>query len=194
MNIFPLSFGRKIPINQCQILDKQQNKYIEATVYEYDCKELHDVFEVSSLDATWTFKDLLTTSMHTKFMNNLIGRDNGAEHFYCIKDKKGEMLGLCQAQETENSIDVRLLVSKPDKKHKYIGQSMLSTLGEIVLKTGKEKLGAKTVLTDVRDFYEKKCGFKRCPKDSKKFGQDYEITREDIPKLIKETKRKTLIS
>lgn len=191
MKIFPVTFGRKIPISQYKVLDKEQNRFIDATVYEYDCKDLYDVYEVSSLDESWTFKELIKTAMHTKFMNNLIGRDDGGKHFYCIQNTKNEMLGLCQTQETENSISVKLLVSDPQKGHKYIGQSMLSALGEIVLKTGKEKLSAKTVLVDVIDFYEKKCGFSRCPKDPKKIGEDYEIKQEDIPELIEKTKNKT---
>ena len=60
MKIFSLNninFCKKIPINSCKVIDKKDGKHKEATVYEYDCKDLFDIYEVSKLGSNFSFKD-----------------------------------------------------------------------------------------------------------------------------------------
>jgi len=99
MSISSISFGAKIPVAKCQVLDKRENKFINATVYEYDCKDLEDIFEVGDLDESWEFQDLYTSSMHKKYIYQRDGRGDTGLSFYCLKNSDDEMLGVCQTEE-----------------------------------------------------------------------------------------------
>jgi hypothetical protein len=48
MFIYPVSFGKKIPVAKCHIIDNQKKKAVPATVYEYDCKNADDVEDLKS--------------------------------------------------------------------------------------------------------------------------------------------------
>ena len=53
MKIFSLNsinFGKKIPIKECKIIDKKQNKATSATIYEHDCTDLFDAYEIKNAD------------------------------------------------------------------------------------------------------------------------------------------------
>jgi len=38
-----ISFGKKIPLSQCQIQNKETGNFEKATVYELDCKDKNDI-------------------------------------------------------------------------------------------------------------------------------------------------------
>lgn len=193
MNINSLSFGKKIPINQVRVLDKQQNKFVDATFYEYDCMDLYDIADVSKLDKTWSFGSVFSSAMHLKYMWNFMQRGEQHLHYYCLKNEKDETIGLCATEEKEDDITVKFLESKPDASFKYCGQTMLSSLAEKILKTRMDKLKIQGALMDVLDFYKNVCGFKPMVSSSKGHlpAASFEMSNEELPAFIKRTKDKT---
>ena len=73
MNISPVSFGKKIPISNCKVVDKKENKLINATLYEYDCKDLGDYYDVKDLKGRWNFKDMIAEEIYIKFFKSMAG-------------------------------------------------------------------------------------------------------------------------
>lgn len=190
MNINPLSFGRKIPINQIRVLDKEQNKFAEATFYEYDCKDLQDVAEVCSLNDYWSFASIVSEGMHKQYLCNFVNMPNSKLHYYCVKNDRNEIIGLCATEENNDGITVKFLESQPFSKFKYVGQSMLSSLAQMVLASGKDKLEIKGALSDVRDFYEKKCGFRPSKSERENLKSRFEMNRSEMPEFINRIKNK----
>ena len=190
MNINPLSFGRKIPINQIRVFDKEQNKFVAATFYEYDCKDLQDVAEVYNLNDYWSFASIISEGIHKQYLCNFVNMPNSNFHYYCVKDDKNEIIGLCATEENDDDITVKFLESQPFSKFKYVGQSMLSSLAQMVLTSGKEKLEIKGALSDVRDFYEKKCGFKPVKTERENLKSRFEMNRSEMPEFINRIKNK----
>ena len=190
MNINPLSFGRKIPINQIRVLDKQQNTFVDATFYEYDCKDLQDVQDVYELSDEWSFSHILADGMHKEYVCNFVNMPNSKFHYYCVKNDNNETLGLCATQENEKEIAVEFIESKPFSKLKYVGQSMLASLAQKALLTEKEKLKIKGSLSDVKSFYEKICGFKPIESQNQLFTSSFEMDKEEFAPFIARTKSK----
>ena len=116
MKIFSLksiNFGKKIPIKTCKILDKKQGNLVDATIYEHDCKDLSDAYEVHKLDKFFAFKELFVSGMHRKFLNQKIGLET-QEHYYSLQNSNGEILGCCRTLENK---DINLNISLNAKKY-----------------------------------------------------------------------------
>lgn len=180
MNISPISFGKKIPISKCQVIDKQEKKLINATLYEYDCKDLFDFYDVSQLDDSWKFKDAIASVMHLQYMQTRIGVRNKDMKFYCIKNNNDETLGLCQTDEKANNIDVKIITTNRNNKYKYVGQVLLAQLAQKITQTGGGTLKIKRPLAEVRDYYEKVCGFRKKDVENSFFGAEYELKGEEL--------------
>ena len=192
MNISPINFCRKIPINQIKVVDKKLEKPISATVFEYDCDDLEDIYEVGDLDMSWSFGEMIASNMHRQFLKNKIMQKDESLHYYCAKDGLNRMLGLCQTVENDDSIDVKLIVTNPSRRYKYVGQAILATLGQKALNEDVKRLNIKAALSDVYGFYEDACGFERdLSRGTDVFGRDYKMESENIPAFIQRTKNKT---
>ena len=61
-----ISFGKKIPIAQCQIYDNQQQKFVKAVISEFDCKDKSDITEIKSLGPNWQYKETISSNMGIK--------------------------------------------------------------------------------------------------------------------------------
>ena len=57
-----MAFSAKIPIAKCNIYDKQNHDFTQATMYEYDCKDIEDVifFEQLEKKSKWQFADIFS--------------------------------------------------------------------------------------------------------------------------------------
>lgn len=183
MKISCISFGKKIPITQCKVFDKDAKTFVEATFYEYDCKDLFDVYDVEELEGNWSFKNLIKAGMQNKYLNQIIGKKDST-HYYCTKDKNGRTIGICKTNETNDAIEVKLITNGCSDKYKYVGQTMLTSLAQIALISQKEKLIIKRALADAKDFYGKICGFHCTTKGQNIFGYDYELKKEELPTFI----------
>ena len=178
-----ISFKRKIPIAQCKIFDNEQNKFVGATVHEYDCKTMSDICEVQKLGAGWQFTNSIIYNMQVKNRCVYTGHPNNSR-FFNIEKENGEIVGLALCEEKENSLNVNFIETKQNKKQKFAGQTLLAIIANYALDIGKCKLIIKNALKDSYSFYKSICGFKKGE------GNDLEMKRKDIKKFTQQTEER----
>lgn len=185
MNTISLSFGKKIPISQCQIKNTETRKFVPATFYELDCHDESDMDELKDLKGKWHFLGSIYYNMLAKNAYYQKTQRETPNKFYILENDKKEIVGLCQVENRNNNIFVNLLESAPDKKYKYVGQTMLASMGNQVLNNGGQQLTIKHPTLDAYEFYIKKCKFKR------HFNSDLKMNQSEIEGLIKRTEKRT---
>ena len=171
-------------------MDKEQNKFVDATFYEYDCKDLQDVQDVYELSDEWSFSHILAEGMHKQYLCNFVNMPNSNFHYYCVKNDKNQTIGLCSTEENEKEITVEFIESKPFSKLKYVGQSILSSLAQKVLNSDKGKLKIKGSLSDVKSFYENICGFKPIKSQNQLFTSSFEMEGSELVQFVERTNEK----
>lgn len=162
MNINPISFGKKIPIAKCKIMDTQKQELVEANFFEYDCKDHKDNIEVSYLGGQWAFRETIATGMERKFRRYLRGKVQEPYKYYGLQTTDGKVLGLCNTADYATHTDVEYITRDLSKDYKYIGQMMLAQIAKQTLIENKKQLIIKNPLDYCQDFYEKSCGFEFC--------------------------------
>lgn len=185
MNVISLSFGKKIPISQCQIKNTETNKFVPATFYELDCHDESDVEELRDLKGKWQFLGSIFYNMLAKNAYYKKTQRETPNKFYILESNNKEIVGLCQAENRNNNISVNLLESAPDKKYKYVGQTMLASMGNQVINNGGQQLIINHPTIDAYKFYTKKCKFKNG------FNATLKMNQNEIEHLIKRTERRT---
>ncbi|MBR3605863.1 MAG: hypothetical protein IKL52_07530 [Candidatus Gastranaerophilales bacterium] len=150
-----ISFGAKIPVGKCQILDCESRKFVDATFCQYDGQDLQDVFELSRVDCYQDCKDAMKTGLQLE----LLGISNPGFSYYCLKDNNGEIVGLCYTFDENGVKKVKYIASVLDGKHKYIGQAMLASLAKKCLNSNSQKFVIEAALSSAWDFYANTCGF-----------------------------------
>ncbi len=184
MNINPISFGKKIPVAKCKVQDKNTGKFIPATFYEYDCKDESDFLEIKNLSRKWTFKKHIANNMEIKHAVETFWGEKSNSHFYVMEDANKEILGICQVDEKNEFYNIDYIESKPYNKYKYVGQSMIASIGRKLLKNKGQVLLVRTPVDDAMDFYLN-LGFTP-------FGDFmFKMLRPAISKLVHETEEKT---
>lgn len=166
-----ISFGKKIPLYQTQILDKEKNQFEKVTLYEFDCKDDEDVNYVINQHDAWEYKynisvDMFQKNRKIKNYENLSDYDRQRlqnNKFFVLENDKKEMLGLCEITGINNFFNIQYLESNnaQKSKYKYIGQSILAGISKNII----SGFVSDTVLTILdpsyksRDFYTEKCHF-----------------------------------
>ena len=158
MYISPVSFGKKIPVATCKVKNIQRNKFIDATLYELDCKDRTDIKEVGSLKDGWSFKYSILSDMRRKmYLEN--SERMVCSYFYALENQKNEIIGLAEVMKMYPSLILSYIVSEPDKKYKYVGQNIIGLLGKMALEEKLKEIYIPTPILEARKFYTKKCGF-----------------------------------
>ena len=152
----PITFGAKIPVGKCRILDCNNKKFVDATFCQYDYKDLDDILELFTINCDRNCRDVMKTGLELGLEGDI---DPGYSH-YCLKDDKGKILGLCYTYDKDGVKKVKYIVSVLDGKHKYVGQAMLASLARKSLNTGTKKLVIEAALSSAWDFYANICGFR----------------------------------
>ncbi len=180
-----ISFGRKIPIATCQLLDKKRNAYIPTVVYLFDGKDKSDISELQELEDSWEYRDEIIDNIKYKNTNHRLFRPCDTA-IYTIEKYNGEKLGLCCADNRKKSLEVRFLESQSDKKYKFAGQCLLAAMGQTMLKTlEQEKFIIRSSLASAYSFYQDTCGFIEANYS------DLEMDRENTQRFIKRTEERT---
>lgn len=180
-----ISFGRKIPITQCQIKDIEQDKFVPATFYEVDCKDKEDIFEIASIPGQWNFKSTIVFNMLSKNRCQNIDSFEKKPSFYILQEQEGEILGISQVKKDGKNFSVQFIESKQDNKHKYVGQTMLASLGLHILKKHGDRLTISSPVDNAKQFYIDKCGFKTC------YDGNFKMNTKHIQRFIRQTQKKT---
>lgn len=177
-----ISFGKKIPIMQCQVQSLKTGNFVPSTVYEYDCKDNNDAFDINDIDGYWIFKPQIfhqaldKTQLPKKYINTRI---------YSLETKQGETLGMMVTDKDKENNDIDVLENKFMSGYKYVGTNLITAAAQETLKQDYEKLTIKHPIPEVRTFYIEKCGFRETDT------RPLELNREELPELIKHTEAKT---
>ena len=169
-----ISFGKKIPIMQCQVQNIKTGNFVPSTVYEYDCNDPSDANKIDEIDGYWIFKPQIfyqakdKHSQPNKYANTRI---------FSLETQKGETLGLMVTDKDKKNNDVDVLENKFMSGHKYVGTSLLAAAALETIKQGYDKLTIKQPIPEVRPFYIDKCGFRETN------GRPLELTKEELPVL-----------
>ena len=196
-----ISFGKKIPLTTCHIQDKKTGKFVPATLYEYDCKDEEDILEIVFTGSQWYFANSIIKNMGKKFELNKLFKDNPLlkktkfrkdpklkndykKRFFAMQLEDGKTIGICQAQNKYDSLNLDYLESQ-NSSHKFVGSSMIASLGKQTLKEGNNSITIDYVTTEAEDFYKEKCGFKQFSNNS------FKLDKRHIKKLIRNIQRDT---
>ena len=180
-----ISFGRKIPITQCQIYDNEHKKFTKATCYAFDCKDKSDIDEIQEMGDDWRYLNETIYDMK----RGLLHRDNAnmtSVVVYTLEKPDGEKLGLCSTEDRGRRIDVKYIETKQDNKHKFAGQTLLASIGTQILNNSHFLLLIRNAVGSASEFYKTTCGFRE-EKDS----ADFSMNREGIRQFIKQTETRT---
>lgn len=160
MLINKISFGKKIPIANCQIMDLSKNKYVKAKIVQYDCTDMSDVDDIRNLSSDWYFRKTVSNYMGMDYQMKDTTRISPYS-FYAMKTPRGETIGYAQTKDMGGDLVLDILESEPNKKYKYVGTNMISCLSGLALKNKKYKrLYIPNPLKCARSFYIDQCGFK----------------------------------
>ena len=181
-----ISFGKKIPIAQCQIQNLTTGKFEPATVYELDCTDESDLLEVVKPSQEWEYAAYIHANMCDKVDFQKIFQSDGTDNFYILQNQQGETLGMSQVEEIyDGAHDLSYLDTKKDKQYKYVGQTLLATVAREVYKKASDIFSVYGAVDSAKDFYEKICGFK-----IGEFDMPY-LSYEEIPAFIEQTESRT---
>ena len=181
-----ISFGKKIPIAQCQIQNIKTNKFEPAIIYELDCRDESDLLEARKPKSKWEYAKYIHENMCDKYRYGSFSQDFDGCYFYILQDKNGKTLGMAQTEEIyEDAFDLAYLDTKKEKNYKYVGQTLLAAVAREVQKKSGDILSVFGAVDSAMDFYKKTCGFK-----IGEFDRPY-ILYEEIPNFIKQTESRT---
>ena len=181
-----ISFGKKIPIAQCRIQNLTTGRFEPATIFELDCKDESDLLEAVKPSTEWEYAAYIHSNMCDKVDLQKIFGDDDSDTFYILQNQHGETLGMSQVEEIyDGAYDLAYLDTKKDKKYKYVGQTLLSTVAREVFKKAGDSFSVYGAVDSAIKFYEKICGFKLGD-----LGMPY-LPCEEIPQFIKQTEIRT---
>lgn len=185
-----VSFGRKIPVVKCTVVDKAKNKPVSATIYCYDCADKQDYKEIQALPDVFYYKQEFTDGMRQKYYNSVFGEED-ENQFYSLETKDGNILGIAKIHfmsmlNKGKNIILDLLQSNTGSNYKYVGQSLLAGLCS---KADEENLTDSIIVLypaeSAVDFYSEKCGFEKA------FGEALILQEKKFSGFIESTRKKT---
>lgn len=186
MQISSISFGKQIPVVNCQVKDNRTGEYIPVTMYEYDCYDQEDIEEVRNLPEFWTYNKAIANDMsEKKYCLEKLYSDAGIS-CYVLKTKKNETIGITSVRNSRNRSEVKLIQTAQNGRYKYAGQAMLASLALIALNDRKSTFKILYPTNEAMDFYRKKCKFKKIKKSS-----NLEMNEKGMRSFVKRTQLRT---
>lgn len=191
-----ITFGKKIPMAKCAVVENSTGKKHSVLISELDCKDLSDIELVSQNKGQFDFKGVISQLMknkHFKLNPNSKKYDIPKiyeplnDHFFISELEDGTALGICETYINPYKKDtcVDFIETEKSKKYKYAGQTMLAALGLNTLKNSRENLVINVPLESAKPFYTDVCGFNEI--SNKKL----EMNQENIKEFIKTVEART---
>ena len=154
-----ISFGKKIPIAQCQIQSIKTGKFEPATIYELDCKDETDVIETLKPQDKWIYARSINRNMCNKYIQQQQGEESSST-FYILENKDGKTLGMAQTDELlKKAHNLAFLDTEKDKQYKYVGQTLLASIAKNIMDKDGIRLSVFEPVPTAVPFYDKICGF-----------------------------------
>ena len=188
-----ISFGNKIPISSTQIYDKTKNAFVEATVYEIDCKDEEDLDYLSN-DGIWAFKMPVMIAMHNK--HSLMSRYDSlsdiekicadSDKFYSIETKDNVPRAYCELTTYPNGFsDIKYVEADQQKKCKYAATTLIATIVKQLAKQEGSVLYVNDPATNAQTYYSDVLKFDKNP------DRGYNIKGNKMKNFVEAVERKT---
>ena len=177
-----ISFGKKIPIASCQIINKVTKQQQTAIINEHDCKDISDYKYFANLTGEWNFKDEVALKAWNKQNFPLT---NIGTKIYSIETQNGRTIGLMETCELGKICTVEHLESHKRGLYGYTGTNLLAFLSQEKLKENARLIVITNPTKNARKFYKEHCYFKECPLIA------LELDRCGMKKLIQKAQSKT---
>ena len=186
-----INFCAKIPVVSCQIQNKANKTFENATIYEYDCKDKRDIDELEQIAETkkWEYGWNIWGNAHNK--RNGKNPKFQYNRIYAMESQDGKLIGLCDTEEKEEKITVRHLEASKNHEYKYIGQTILASLAKKTFNQNKNSLIIKNAQPNAWGFYTKACGFNFDFESKDQYSIDMIMRRNEIPHFVRQTEEKT---
>lgn len=165
-----ISFGQKIPVSQCQVFDKETNKFVNATLYEFDCKDKSDIQYFKKDMRKWVYINSFISEMLAKYRYYCKYRNFNCPEvqdaldelkFYSLEDSKNRIIGFCETTGTKDTQDIYYLETNREHRYKYAGQGILASIAKLMVKSVQNpQMSISNPANSARQFYIDKCGFK----------------------------------
>lgn len=185
MNIQNISFGRKIPLTECKVKNLETKKFVPVTFYEVDCQDYKEIEDIRDSKGKWNFMGPILYNMDSKHMWLQKNSGENPYKFYILENKAGEILGISQTENKDNNITVKFLDSGRNKEYKYVGQTMLASMGQQVVNNGGTSLNIMNPTIDAYPFYTKNCKFEETE------NSELTMNPNQIKKFIRRTQFRT---
>ena len=157
-----------------------------ATIYEVDCKDKHDIFEVRNDSKNWNFPHEFATNMHCKYVTHKQYKVNNASSFYILQNQDYETLGRIQIDtEDYDKYTVEWLDTKKNNGYRFVGQTLLATAAKEVLDNNGSTLAVLGAVEDAIPFYTDVCQFQEVGKDR------FYMDKDEIKDFIRRTEKRT---
>lgn len=155
MNVKNITFGRKIPLMKASVIDNMSGKKVPVTLSEYDCFDYpNDINMFLRSASSMNYANSIAHNMRVKYHDF-----ESPYKFYVLEDENEKAVCICQAEKSDNNLNIEFIESKHDDEHKYAGQTMIAMLGKILLNGNGHNLYVLFPLPSAINFYLKKCGF-----------------------------------
>ena len=163
-----ISFGKKIPVVQAGVYDKNKKEFVKATMYELDGKDNSDIEYLESQNSNWgSLKYYILVSLIEKHSNlsslfkpqqykNIISE---TQKFYTLEAEDGKSIGLCELNKYGTNNEIHLLECNLDKTYKFAGQTILASIAKTLDDSPASTLTVNFPAKAAIDFYTKRCGF-----------------------------------
>lgn len=162
-----ISFGKRIPISETRIYNKNTEKFEKATLYEIDGHDGESDLEELSDSGNWRYRHEMAANMLGKiyelssydelsdFKKNML--DNN--RYYVLKTKDGKLAVICETHGIFNFSDVHYLERDKAKGYSLCGQAILASVVRQMLKKPDAQIVVSDPVEKAREFYTKSCGF-----------------------------------
>lgn len=178
-----ISFGKKIPIATCQIINEAAKKPETVTIFEHDCKDIEDFEYFKNLKGSWVYKNEIAKSALQKFNEPSSKSDT---KIYSMETKRGKTTGIMEVSQYGKLCDVQHLESHYKGLYSLSGTSLLAYLAKEQLNYNAESIFVSNPALSARKFYTRHCFFEP-------YGPiALELNQKGMKKLINKTEKTIL--
>ena len=177
-----ISFGRKIPVATCSVINKVNKAPQKAIIFEHDCCDKKDYEYFINLPNRWEYKEEVAAQALRKHNYPL---SNLGTKIYSIETATGRAIGIMETYQNGKMCDVQHLESKLKGLYGYTGSTLLSFLAQEKLNQNISSIFVSNPAKSARKFYTEHCFFKDCPPLALK------LDKTNMERLIKKTQKKT---
>ena len=176
-----ISFGRKIPIASCSVINRVSKQPQSAIIYEHDCKDKEDYKYFENLSDSWNYKEEVALQAYRKCKSPA---SNIGTKIYSIETQSGKTIGIMETFELGKTCTVEHLESHLKGLYGYTGSILLSFLSHEKLRQNIDSIFITNPAKNARNFYTQHCFFKECPPIA------LELDKKGMENLIQKTQKK----